>query len=157
MKSITDIKKIKIYFPDKELVEEMVNTKGPFSFYKSIEERKECCRIRKVIPLKRALMNKDVWITGLRKEQSPERSNLSLLEWDEENKVIKYNPLLNWSFSEVRNYIKENKVPYNPLQDKGFISIGCSPCTRAIKEGESFRDGRWWWENNSGKECGLHS
>jgi phosphoadenosine phosphosulfate reductase len=149
-------KEIIAYFPPAERVEQLLNKKGPYSFYESIENRKECCYIRKVIPLKRALKNEMIWITGLRASQSDNRRALREFEWDNGNQIIKYNPLLEWSLDQVRQYIKENNVPYNVLHDKGFISIGCEPCTRAIKPGEDFRAGRWWWEQNSGKECGLH-
>jgi len=149
-------KPISVYFPPAEKVEEMVNKKGPFSFYESLENRKECCFIRKVIPLKRALKGNEIWITGLRASQSENRSDLQEFEWDEGNQMIKYNPLLDWSLEQTIDYIKENHVPYNILHDRGFVSIGCEPCTRAIKPGEDFRAGRWWWEQNSGKECGLH-
>ena len=149
-------KSISVYFPPAEKVEEMVNKKGPYSFYESLENRKECCFIRKVIPLKRALKGNEIWITGLRASQSENRNDLQEFEWDEGNQIIKYNPLLNWSLEETIDYIKENHVPYNILHDRGFVSIGCEPCTRAIKPGEDFRAGRWWWEQNSGKECGLH-
>ena len=147
---------IKVYFPPAELVERMVAEKGPYSFYESVENRKECCYIRKVLPLKRALEGHSVWITGLRASQSPNRSGLHEVEWDEANGIVKFNPILNWSLDQVKAYIKDYNVPYNVLHDKGFISIGCEPCTRAIKPGEDFRAGRWWWEQNSGKECGLH-
>lgn len=149
-------KPILVYFPPAEKVEEMVNKKGPFSFYESLENRKECCFIRKVIPLKRALEGNEIWITGLRASQSENRSDLQEFEWDEVNQLIKYNPLLNWSLEQTVEYIKVNHVPYNVLHDKGFVSIGCQPCTRAIQPGEDFRAGRWWWEQSSGKECGLH-
>ena len=149
-------KPISVYFPPAEKVEEMVNKKGPFSFYESLENRKECCFIRKVIPLKRALKGNEIWITGLRASQSENRSDLREFEWDGGNQIIKYNPLLDWGLEETIDYIKENNVPYNILHDRGFVSIGCEPCTRAIKPGEDFRAGRWWWEQNSGKECGLH-
>ncbi len=149
-------KQILVYFPPTEKVEEMVNKKGPFSFYESLENRKECCFIRKVIPLKRALAGNEIWITGLRASQSENRSDMQSFEWDEGNQIIKYNPLLDWSLEETIQYVKENHVPYNVLHDKGFVSIGCQPCTRAIQPGEDFRAGRWWWEQNSGKECGLH-
>ncbi|MCD6354676.1 MAG: phosphoadenylyl-sulfate reductase [Prolixibacteraceae bacterium] len=147
---------IQVFFPPTDKVEELLNKKGPFSFYESLENRKECCFIRKVIPLKRALAGNEFWITGLRASQSDSRSNLTEFEWDESNKIVKYNPLLSWSLDEVKKYVKENAVPYNVLHDRGFVSIGCEPCTRAIKPGEDFRAGRWWWEQNSGKECGLH-
>ncbi len=149
-------KPISVYFPPTEKVEEMVNQKGPFSFYESLENRKECCFIRKVIPLKRALAGNEIWITGLRASQSENRSDMHSFEWDEGNQIIKYNPLLDWSLEQTIQYNKENQVPYNVLHDKGFVSIGCQPCTRAIQPGEDFRAGRWWWEQSSGKECGLH-
>ena len=149
-------KPILVYFPPADKVEEMVNKKGPFSFYESLENRKECCFIRKVIPLKRALAGNEIWITGLRASQSENRSDMQSFEWDEGNQIVKYNPLLEWSLEETIQYIRENNVPYNVLHDKGFVSIGCQPCTRAIQPGEDFRAGRWWWEQNSGKECGLH-
>ena len=145
---------IKAYFPPSDKVEKLLNDKGPFSFYESLENRKECCYIRKVIPLKRALEDHKIWITGLRAAQSENRSELEEFEWDSANHMIKYNPLLEWSLEEVTEYVKKNNVPYNVLHDRGFVSIGCEPCTRAIKPGESFRAGRWWWEQHSGKECG---
>lgn len=144
------------YFPASEDVEKLLLEKGSLSFYESLENRKECCYIRKVKPLKRALKGAGCWITGLRASQSEVRSGLNYFMWDEGNQVIKYNPLLNWSLDDVIKYIHQHNVPYNALHDKGFVSIGCEPCTRAIKPGEDFRAGRWWWEQNSGKECGLH-
>jgi phosphoadenosine phosphosulfate reductase len=147
---------IRAYYPDRKLLEPFIDEKGPNAFYESVANRKECCRIRKVEPLKRALQGQSVWVTGLRAEHSPERQDHLLVEWDEGNKVIKYNPLLHWDTSAVREYIDSHDVPYNPLHDKGFVSIGCAPCTRAIRAGEDFRAGRWWWEDNSKKECGLH-
>jgi len=150
-------KEIKVYYPNTEKVEDLVTKKGPFSFYESIENRKECCYIRKVEPLNRALKGYTIWITGIRGEQSGNRENMPLAEWDEANKIIKVHPLLHWTFDEVKSFISKQNIPYNPLHDKGFVSIGCQPCTRAIKEGEDFRAGRWWWEDNSKKECGLHS
>lgn len=149
-------KPVAVYFPPTEKVEELLNNKGPFSFYESLENRKECCYIRKVIPLKRALKGNEIWITGLRASQSENRSDMKEFEWDGGNEIIKYNPLMEWSLEQVKNYVKENNVPYNILHDKGFVSIGCQPCTRAIQPGENFRAGRWWWEQSSGKECGLH-
>ncbi len=147
---------IKAYYPDRALLETYLNERGPNAFYESVTNRKDCCHIRKVEPLRRALAGQAVWITGLRAEQSPERKDLRLLEWDESNKVIKYNPLLHWDAAMVRDYIDQHDVPYNSLHDKGFVSIGCAPCTRAVRAGEDFRAGRWWWEDNSKKECGLH-
>lgn len=148
--------KIDAYYPDQEHISDFVSANGPDSFYKSVENRKQCCHIRKVIPLKKALKNQQVWITGLRAEHSPERNNLEMFEWDEENGIIKYHPLLHWSTKEVTDYVKENNIPYNYLHNKGYASIGCAPCTRPVREGESFRAGRWWWEDQSKKECGLH-
>jgi phosphoadenosine phosphosulfate reductase len=148
--------KIKGFYPDKKQLQLYVTENGPNAFYQSTELRKRCCYIRKVLPLKKALQQKAVWITGLRGEHSPERQQLSLFEWDEQHQVIKYNPLLHWTSTEVQNYLNQHQVPYNPLHDKGFVSIGCAPCTRAIQPGENFRAGRWWWEDNSKKECGLH-
>ena len=148
--------KVKPYYPNHIAIEEFVQEKGPNSFYESLENRKSCCFIRKVEPLKRALAGNSVWITGLRAEHSPERENLAIFEWDDANKVVKYNPLLHWSTEEVIQYIRQHTIPYNILHDRGFISIGCQPCTRAIKPGEDFRAGRWWWEDASKKECGLH-
>lgn len=149
-------KEIKVYFPPADEVEEMVTKKGPFSFYESLENRKECCHIRKVIPLKRALKGNDIWITGLRASQSNNRSSMKEFEVDEGNNIVKFNPLKDWSLEQTIDYVKANRIPYNVLHDKGFVSIGCQPCTRAIQPGEDFRAGRWWWEQGSGKECGLH-
>jgi phosphoadenosine phosphosulfate reductase len=148
--------KIKVYYPQAEKVEKLMTEKGPFSFYNSIENRKECCFIRKVEPLKRALKGNLIWITGIRAEQSDNRSDMKNVEWDENNQIFKFHPLLNWFFNDVKTYIKNHNIPYNSLHDEGFVSIGCSPCTRAIKDGEDFRAGRWWWEQSDKKECGLH-
>lgn len=147
---------IKVFFPDQLSVEEMVNRKGINLFYESIENRKLCCHIRKIEPLKRALENVDVWISGLRREQSVTREDLALVEWDNLNHKIKLNPLINWTSEYLWDYIKQNNIPYNPLHDQGFPSIGCQPCTRAIEKGEDIRAGRWWWEHPELKECGLH-
>lgn len=149
-------KNITVYFPDYAAVENMVSEKGPLSFYKSAENRKECCTIRKVVPLNRALEGMECWISGIRASQSDNRSNMSDLEYDEDKKLFKFHPLYDWSFEDVEKYIKENYIPYNSLHDKGYLSIGCEPCTRAIKPGEDFRAGRWWWENEGPKECGCH-
>jgi len=149
-------KKIQVYFPDAADVEEFVATKGINSFYESVENRKECCHIRKVKPLNRALEGAKVWITGLRAEQSNNRQNMPMIEWSEEKQLYKFNPLIKWSYDDMLNYINEFNVPYNRLHDKGFISIGCAPCTRAIEPGEDARAGRWWWETSQ-KECGLHA
>ena len=149
--------KIEAYYPKGEPLEKMLGAKGPFSFYESIENRKECCFIRKVEPLGRALAGNKIWITGIRAEQSQNRQGMTQLENDDVHKLFKFHPLMNWTFEEVKDYVRKNNVPYNPLHDRGFVSIGCQPCTRAIREGEDFRAGRWWWEDNSKKECGLHA
>jgi len=149
--------KIKVYFPANEAIEEMVSKKGINLFYNSVEDRKLCCNIRKIEPLKRAFEGLDVWICGLRREQSVTRKEMQIVEWDSANNLIKLNPLINWSEKQVWDYIKLNNIPYNKLHNEGFPSIGCQPCTRAIKDGEDIRAGRWWWENPESKECGLHS
>lgn len=149
--------KLETYFPNQKAVEKLVTDKGPFSFYDSVENRKECCFIRKVEPLNRALAGNKIWITGIRAEQSNNRQSMPQLEWDASHNLFKFHPLMNWTFEQVKEYVKVNHVPYNPLHDRGFVSIGCGPCTRAIQEGEDFRAGRWWWEDNSKKECGLHA
>lgn len=148
--------KIKVYFPNREDVEEMVNQKGINLFYHSVENRKECCRIRKLVPLKRAFQGLDAWICGLRRDQSVTRKDMQTVEWDEANGLIKINPLINWSEQDAWDYVNEHSVPVNPLHKKGYPSIGCLPCTRAIEPGEDIRAGRWWWENPETKECGLH-
>ncbi len=148
--------KVTAYYPDQSLLQDFVAEKGPNSFYESVENRKSCCYIRKVEPLKRALKGKAIWITGLRAEHSENRHDMPQVEWDEGNQVIKYHPILHWTSEEVKKYINDNNIPYNPLHDRGFVSIGCAPCTRAIRPGESFRAGRWWWEDSTKKECGLH-
>jgi len=146
---------IDVYFPEAPDVEAYVKSKGVNGFYESVENRKECCFIRKVKPLNRALTGAKVWITGLRSEQSDNRKDMKMIEWDEDRGLYKFNPLIRWSYDEMMDYIRQKNVPYNPLHDKGFISIGCAPCTRAIEPGEDPRAGRWWWEV-SHKECGLH-
>ncbi|MBS1513039.1 MAG: phosphoadenylyl-sulfate reductase [Bacteroidetes bacterium] len=148
--------KIKAYYPQAEALQAFIEHNGPNAFYESVENRKSCCHIRKVEPLQRALAGNAIWITGLRAEHSANRHNLPMIEWDETNQIIKYHPILHWTTEAVRAYINDNQIPYNPLHDKGFVSIGCAPCTRAIKPGEDFRAGRWWWEDASKKECGLH-
>lgn len=147
---------IKAFFPDTVKTEEMVQQKGINLFYHSVENRKLCCNIRKIEPLRRALSGYDIWITGLRRDQSSTRNGLNYASWDEANQVIKVNPLLNWSEQDVWDFIRANRVPYNTLHDKGFPSIGCQPCTRAVLPGEDIRSGRWWWENPESRECGLH-
>lgn len=148
--------RIQIYFPESEAAENYVMQNGPNAFYNSVTMRKECCRIRKVEPLKRALAGKRAWITGLRRDQAPTRQDLSESEFDAAFGLQKFSPLLNWSNEDVWAYISEHRLPYNELHDKGFPSIGCAPCTRAIAPGENIRAGRWWWENPDTKECGLH-
>jgi phosphoadenosine phosphosulfate reductase len=145
-----------IYYPSSNMIELMVQKKGINLFYNSIENRKECCHIRKVLPLKRALSTANAWITGIRHSQSAARMHTPLVEWDTGNNCVKVNPLIDWSETDVKHYIKENDVPYNELHDKGFPSIGCAPCTRAVPEGMDSRSGRWWWEHEDQKECGLH-
>ena len=149
-------KKIKTYYPDALLLENYINENGINAFYDSAELRKQCCNVRKVVPLQRALHGADVWITGLRAEHSPNRTSLDIVQWDESNRLYKFNPLLHWTSEQVRAEVEAKRIPYNLLHDKGFVSIGCQPCTRAISEGEDFRAGRWWWETESKKECGLH-
>ncbi|WP_317194952.1 phosphoadenylyl-sulfate reductase [Litoribacter ruber] len=148
--------KIQVYYPESRDLESLVAQQGINGFYASPENRKSCCYARKVAPLKRALKGQKVWVTGLRATQNQNRGQMNKIEWDESNQIIKYNPLLDWSFEEVLTFIEAHKVPYNPLHDKGFISIGCAPCTRAIGPDEDPRAGRWWWESSS-KECGLHT
>ena len=147
---------IHAYYPNNELLEQMVNAKGPNSFYESVDNRKECCGIRKLEPLKRALTGNEVWITGIRAEQSINRQFMDNVEWDDQNNLIKFHPVYEWTLDDIKNYIKQHNIPYNTLHDRGFPSIGCAPCTRAVREGEDFRAGRWWWEDQSKKECGLH-
>ena len=144
------------YAPERADVEAYVLKNGPNAFYSSIELRKECCRIRKLIPLDHALAGKKAWLTGLRREQSVTRADLGVREWDGEHKLEKFNPLIDWTLDDVWNYICRHNVPYNVLHDQGYPSLGCAPCTRAITIGEDIRAGRWWWENPETKECGLH-
>ena len=147
---------IEIFFPNYTDVENMVNRHGINLFYKSVECRKLCCNVRKIEPLKRAFTGLKVWICGLRQEQSITRYGLKPIEWDGNNNLIKISPLAIWTEQDVWEYIRQNNVPYNELHDHGFPSIGCQPCTRAIKAGEDIRAGRWWWETPENKECGLH-
>lgn len=146
---------IDVLFPDQTMVEKYVKEKGINGFYESVENRKECCGIRKVHSLNRALAGADIWITGLRRSQSANRQQMQKVEWSPEHNLIKYNPLFDWSEEEMRQYIDLHKVPVNTLHKRGFASIGCAPCTRAIAPGEDLRAGRWWWEGTA-KECGLH-
>lgn len=147
---------IDVFFPDYREVQQLVKTEGINLFYNGIEQRKACCRVRKLQPLKRAFKDLDVWICGLRREQSVTRQNIELIEWDETNKLIKVNPLIDFTEDQIWSYILRHNVPYNKLYKKGFPSIGCQPCTRSIEPGEDVRAGRWWWENPEHKECGLH-
>lgn len=148
---------LRVMFPERQRVEEMVNTKGLNLFYESVENRKLCCNIRKIEPLKRALEGMEMWITGLRREQSVTRLATGIVEWDEGNGLLKLNPLADWTNKQVWDYIRQHNVPYHALHDKGFPSIGCQPCTRAVAEGDDIRSGRWWWEQPESKECGLHN
>jgi phosphoadenosine phosphosulfate reductase len=147
---------IEVFTPVAEAVQELVGRKGPFSFRRSLEERKECCRIRKVEPLARALRGVDLWVTGIRADQATTRHELPAVEWDEGHGLFKWHPLLRWSLDDVIRALKENAVPVNALHAAGFPSIGCQPCTRAVQPGEDTRAGRWWWEAPEQKECGLH-
>lgn len=149
--------KVNVFFPKNEDVEDLYQIQGINGHFESIENRKRCCGIRKMEPLKRALAPLKVWITGLRASQSVTRTDMPVIEYDDNFKVIKINPLILWSEEDVWNYIKTNNVPYNKLHDQGFPSIGCAPCTRPVKAGEDVRSGRWWWENPEHKECGLHA
>jgi phosphoadenosine phosphosulfate reductase len=144
------------YAPQPDAVENYVRTHGMDAFYESVELRKVCCGIRKVEPLARALSGKNAWLTGLRREQAVTRTSLPYQEWDETHQLQKFNPLAEWTEAEVWAYIRAHGIPYNTLHDKGFPSIGCAPCTRAVLPGEDIRAGRWWWENPEHKECGLH-
>jgi phosphoadenosine phosphosulfate reductase len=149
--------KIRLVAPDAAEVEALVARDGVFGFRQSIEARKACCDVRKVRPLNRALVGASGWITGLRRSQSDGRVDTPFASWDGEHALIKLNPIADWSLETLEAYVSKNEVPINPLHAKGFPSIGCQPCTRAIKPGEDIRAGRWWWENEDGKECGLHN
>jgi phosphoadenosine phosphosulfate reductase len=146
---------IEVYFPQAEAVQQMVKEHGVNLFYESVLNRQACCNVRKVEPLNRALQNTSVWLTGLRATQTELRKNIPVVEWLSDKMIYKINPLLHWSFDEITEYLNKYSVPYNPLHEKGFVSIGCAPCTRAIEPGEDPRAGRWWWETTQ-KECGLH-
>lgn len=147
---------IEVFFPDFRKVQEMVREHGINLFYDSVELRHKCCEIRKIEPLKRALQGVDVWISGLRRSQSVTRAGMQMVEYDAADDVLKLNPLILWSEEQVKQYVKENGVPYNRLHEKGFPSIGCQPCTRAVAPGDDIRSGRWWWEDPDHRECGLH-
>jgi len=148
---------VEIFFPDAEKVERMVKEHGPNLFYKSTELRKTCCAVRKVEPLKRALRELDAWMTGLRREQAVTRAQIQKVAIDRDHdNIVKLNPLADWTQKQVWDYISAHNVPYNKLHDQGYPSIGCAPCTRAVRPWEDIRAGRWWWENPDNKECGLH-
>lgn len=148
-------KKIETFFPDTIAVQNLINTKGPDSFYDSVENRKECCYIRKVEPLNRALKETKLWITGIRSEQSDSRGSLTKVELDSSRNLLKYHPILDWTLERTQDFIATYRIPVNVLHSKGFPSIGCAPCTRAVAPGEDIRSGRWWWEEDN-QECGLH-
>jgi phosphoadenosine phosphosulfate reductase len=150
-------KKIEVFAPQTASLEKLVLEKGPNSFYESIENRKECCHIRKVEPLQRALAGQQLWVTGIRAEQSANRQHMDAVEWDASHQLIKVHPLFEWTWDQAWEFAQQHGVPVNPLHKQGFVSIGCAPCTRAIKPGEDFRAGRWWWEDQAAKECGLHA
>lgn len=147
---------IRSYSPDAQELEALIAKGGPNLFYDSLDNRKACCAVRKVAPLQRALKGHAAWFTGMRRNQSTTRLGLDRVEWDDANQLVKLNPLADWSSSDVWDLITLHNLPYNSLHDKGYPSIGCAPCTRAVKPGEDERSGRWWWENPEHKECGLH-
>ena len=149
---------LEVMTPNMVTLQELVRAKGPNSFYASVDDRRECCHVRKIEPLQRALNTADAWITGLRREQAVTRTETPIIEIDHANGgVIKINPLARWTEADVWDHIRSNAVPYNRLHDRGFPSIGCAPCTRAVEPGEDIRAGRWWWERPEHKECGLHA
>jgi len=148
--------KINVFFPDAEQVERMVNEFGINLFYDSVEKRELCCNIRKIEPSKRAFSGIEAWICGIRRNQSVSRYSTQVVEWDDQNNLIKVNPIFKWTEEQVWEYIKKYSIPYNQLHDNGYTSISCQPCTRAITQGEDVRAGRWWWEEPEKKECGLH-
>ena len=149
-------REVEIVRPDADEVVRYVSTHGADAFYESVELRKSCCHIRKVEPLARALAGRDAWVTGLRRAQSVTRTDLPLREFDASHGLVKFNPLADWSEEEIWAYVRDREVPYNALHDRGYPSIGCDPCTRAIRPGEDVRAGRWWWESKDSKECGIH-
>jgi phosphoadenosine phosphosulfate reductase len=148
-------KRIRLYYPQAEHVESFVSNHGINGFYAGVEERLGCCHIRKVEPFRRAIAGHKAWVTGVRREQSAVRAQGDSIEWDQGNGLYRVSPLLEWSQAEVREYVQTLKLPYNPLHDRNFPSIGCAPCTRAIEPGQDSRAGRWWWENSESRECGL--
>jgi len=148
---------IEVLFPDAQEVEDMVREKGVNLFYESVENRKLCCEIRKVHPINKILSTLDGWITGLRRDQTRTRENVTIFQLDHgHDEILKINPIIDWSWEQIQEYIKKNNLPQNSLLEKGYPSVGCEPCTRPIKPGEDLRAGRWWWEKNGNKECGLH-
>jgi len=147
---------LKVYYPDAASLADWVNQRGVNAFYESVELRKQCCALRKIEPLARALSGRKAWLTGMRSQQSPTRSSLEIRAFDDDHQLMKFNPLLDWTEADVWQYLRDNAVPYNTLHDQHYPSIGCAPCTRAISAGEDVRAGRWWWENPETKECGLH-
>jgi phosphoadenosine phosphosulfate reductase len=149
-------KDVQVFFPDAGSIQQFVTSNGPNAFYDSVDMRKQCCGIRKVEPLNRALAGKKAWLTGMRRSQSVTRAELPVSEWDDDHGLQKFSPLTDWSNGNVWAYIRAFEVPYNKLHDEGYASIGCAPCTRAITAGEDIRAGRWWWEDPESKECGLH-
>lgn len=149
--------RVRAFTPERESLESLVNTRGIALYRLGVEERRSCCRVRKLEPLARALAGASAWVTGLRREQSVTRTEIAHIERDEQHGLSKINPLADWSEQDVWNYIRAYEVPYNPLHDRGYPSIGCACCTRAIKRTESIRAGRWWWEPSEHKECGLHN
>jgi len=149
-------RRVRVVYPDAEALERLVARQGVNGFYHSLEARMECCRVRKVEPFRRAIAGFPAWITGVRREQSAGRARAQPMEWDAEHGLYKISPLLEWTEEQVWQYIRAHRLPYNPLHDRQYPSIGCSPCTRAIQPGESRRAGRWWWEQPESRECGLH-
>lgn len=148
---------IDAYVPDAGALQVFLEKNGPNAFYDSVDHRKTCCHIRKVAPLKAALHGQAAWVTGIRAEQSANRLGMRDLEWDDTHQLYKFHPLFDWTWAQTRDFVREHQIPYNALHDRDFVSIGCAPCTRAIRPGEDFRAGRWWWEDASKKECGLHT
>lgn len=148
--------KIETFYPDAKDIAELVNPEGPNLFYKSVENRKKCCYVRKVKPLKKALADADVWMSGLRRSQSESRNEIQIVSYNETHDCYKIAPLVNWSENDVWEYIRNNGVPYDKHHDRGYFTIGCEPCTRPVRPAEGLRSGRWWWESEEHKECGLH-
>jgi phosphoadenosine phosphosulfate reductase len=149
-------RRIKVYHPDPAAIETWIAQHGINGFYNGIEQRQGCCHIRKVEPFRRAIAGADAWVTGVRREQSAMRAQAQPVEIDHSNGgIARISPLLDWTHEDIWNYIRAHKLPYNPLHDQGYPSIGCAPCTRAVEPGEDSRSGRWWWENSDSKECGL--